>query len=101
VRLPNVWVKLSAPYRVGDDPLGTRPDRIWLAAIVAAAPARCVWGSDWPHTPPHALQGSADQPLPYRVLSYQALVDDFLAALGDADAAQAIMIDNPARLYGF
>jgi len=99
--LPNVWIKLSAPYRVSDDPLCTRPDPEWLAAIVAAAPGRCVWGSDWPHTPPHALQGNADLPLPYRTLSYPVLVDDFLAALGDARAAQAIMIDNPARLYGF
>lgn len=101
VRLPNLWIKLSAPYRVSDDPLRTRPDPEWLAAIVAAAPGRCVWGSDWPHTPLHALQASADLPLPYRALSYDALVDDFLAGLGDDDLAQAIMIDHPARLYGF
>jgi predicted TIM-barrel fold metal-dependent hydrolase len=101
VRLPNVWVKLSAPYRVSDDPLCTRPDRDWLAAIVAAAPERCVWGSDWPHTPLHTQQGSATLQLPYRALSYAALVDDFLSALGDAGVARAIMIDNPARLYGF
>lgn len=101
VALPNVWLKLSAPYRICDDPLRTRPDPDWLAAIIAAAPERCVWGSDWPHTPPHALQGNADLPLPYRTLSYAALVDDFLAALGDADAARAVMIENPARLYDF
>ncbi len=101
VRLPNIFIKLSAPYRVCDDPLSTRPDRDWLTALVAAAPTRCVWGSDWPHTPPHALQGSPDLSLPYRELSYEALVDHFLAALGDAGAAQAVMIDNPARLYGF
>ena len=100
-RLPNVWIKLSAPYRVSDDPLSTRPDPAWLTAIVEAAPDRCVWGSDWPHTPPHAQQGHADLQLPYRPLSYAALVDDFLAALGHDAAAQAIMIDNPARLYGF
>ena len=49
----------------------------------------------------HSLHGDANKPLPYRALSYQALVDDFLTALGSAAAAQAIMIDNPARLYGF
>jgi predicted TIM-barrel fold metal-dependent hydrolase len=100
-RLPNVWIKLSAPYRVSDDPLCTQPDPAWLAAIVAAAPDRCVWGSDWPHSPPHAQQGHADLQLPYRPLSYTTLVDDFLTALGHDAAAQAITIDNPARLYGF
>jgi len=100
-RLPNIWIKLSAPYRVSDDPLCTRPDPAWLTAIVEAAPNRCVWGSDWPHSPVHAQQGHADLQRPYRPLSYATLVDDFLAALGHDAAAQAIMIDNPARLYGF
>jgi len=100
-RLPNVWIKLSAPYRVSDDPLCTRPDAAWLAAIVEAAPSRCVWGSDWPHSPLHAQQGRADLQRPYRPLPYATLVDSFLAALGLDAAAQAIMIDNPARLYGF
>jgi predicted TIM-barrel fold metal-dependent hydrolase len=99
--VPNVWIKLSAPYRVSDNALETRPDPAWLAAIVKAAPGRCVWGSDWPHTPLHALQHNAETPLPYRSLSYPTLVDDFLAALGDDTLAQAIMIDNPARLYEF
>jgi len=101
VRQPNVWIKLSAPYRVSDDPLCTRPDKAWLDTLVEAAPGRCVWGSDWPHTPLPSLHKGAELELPYRSLSYAALVDDFLAALGDAGAAQAIMIDNPARLYAF
>jgi predicted TIM-barrel fold metal-dependent hydrolase len=100
-RLPNVWIKLSAPYRVSYHPLCTRPDPAWLTAIVAAAPNRCVWGSDWPHSPLHPPQGRADLQLPYRSLSYATLVDNFLTALGHDAAAQAIMIDNPARLYGF
>jgi predicted TIM-barrel fold metal-dependent hydrolase len=100
-RLPNVWIKLSAPYRVSDDPLCTQPDPTWLAAIVEAAPGRCVWGSDWPHSPLHPRQGRADLQLPYRPLSYATLVDNFLTAVGHDAAAQAIMIDNPARLYGF
>ncbi len=57
LRLPHVWMKLSAPYRVSPDPLATRPDRPWLDAILSCAEERCVWGSDWPHTPPHDDQG--------------------------------------------
>jgi predicted TIM-barrel fold metal-dependent hydrolase len=98
---PNVWMKLSAPYRVSNDPLATRPDTSWLAAILAVAPDRCVWGSDWPHTPPHAQQIDGATALAYRPLSYERLVDDFVAAVGSQALAERIMRDNPARLYGF
>ena len=91
----NVWMKLSAPYRVSGNALETRPDREWLAAILEAAQERCVWGSDWPHTPPHEATTPA-----YRPIAYAALVEDFLAALGAAHA-DAVMQHNPARLYGF
>jgi len=101
IRRPHVWIKLSAPYRVSDDPLATRPDQAWLAALVAAAPDRCVWGSDWPHTPPHEAHKGADIALPFRELSYATVVDHFLAALPSAELADRIMRDNPARLYGF
>jgi len=50
--LPHVWIKLSAPYRCSQDDLATSPPSEWLKALVQAAPDRCVWGSDWPHTPP-------------------------------------------------
>jgi predicted TIM-barrel fold metal-dependent hydrolase len=56
LRYPHVWMKLSAPYRVSDDPLDTQPNRPWLAAILDAAKERCLWGSDWPHTPAHGAQ---------------------------------------------
>jgi predicted TIM-barrel fold metal-dependent hydrolase len=101
LQLRHVWIKLSAPYRVSDDPLATRPDPAWLAAILEVAAERCVWGSDWPHTPPHDQQLGAATPAPYRALSYEALVDNFLAALPSARLADQILIANPARLYGF
>jgi predicted TIM-barrel fold metal-dependent hydrolase len=101
LRRPQVWIKLSAPYRVSGNPLETRPDPAWLEAILACAEDRCVWGSDWPHTPLQALQGDPAVGLPYRTLSYETLVDDFLAAIGAAELAERIMSDNPGRLYGF
>ena len=38
---------------------------------------------------------------PYRPLSYETLVDDFVAALPSAAHAERIMRDNAERLYGF
>ena len=101
VHLQHVWMKLSAPYRHDRGPLNTKPDREWLAALIAAAPGRCVWGSDWPHPPAHEQQKGASLAAPYRALSYEALVDDFLAALPSDDLTERIMSENPERLYGF
>ena len=82
VALPHVWMKLSAPYRVSDDPLNTRPDPAWLAAILDRGRERCVWGSDWPHTPGHDAQHGPDVAGVQRPLPYSRLVDDFIGALG-------------------
>jgi predicted TIM-barrel fold metal-dependent hydrolase len=101
VRLSHVWVKLSAPYRHDRGPLNMVPDREWIAALLDAAPDRCVWGSDWPHPPPHDAQKGADREAPYRALSYQTLVDEFLAALPSPAFADRVMGENAARLYDF
>lgn len=99
--LPHVWIKLSAPYRNGGGFVNITPDAAWLAAILGVAVERCVWGSDWPHTPPQEQQTGSAVPLPYRPLHYDRLVDGFLRALPSAEFAGRIMEANPARLYGF
>jgi predicted TIM-barrel fold metal-dependent hydrolase len=99
--MPHVWIKLSAPYRNSSDALATRPDPDWLAAILAIAPGHCVWGSDWPHTPPHNMQMGSDLHAPYRRLRYGGVLDDFIAAVGSTELAERILSDNPARLYEF
>lgn len=101
IKQPHIWIKLSAPYRARNDDLATRPDPEWLAAILAVAPQRCVWGSDWPHTPPHHEHEGAQFLAPYRDLHYSTVVDEFLAALPSPDMIKPVMTDNPARLYGF
>jgi predicted TIM-barrel fold metal-dependent hydrolase len=101
LELPHVWMKLSAPYRVSDDPLETRPDPAWVAAMLERARERCVWGSDWPHTPAHEAQQGPDVAGVYRPLSYAALVDEFTGALKSDGLASMILADNPARLYEF
>jgi predicted TIM-barrel fold metal-dependent hydrolase len=101
LRHQHVWMKLSAPYRVSDNLLETHPNDAWLAAILAVAADRCVWGSDWPHTPPHEAHKGSEIPGVNRPLSYDQLVDDFLTALPSIELADRIMHDNPDRLYGF
>ena len=101
LRRPHVWMKLSAPYRSSGDALAVRPDAAWLAALLQAGGDRCVWGSDWPHTPVHALQTGDQAALPHRVLDYAAVLDGFRASLPPGPCADAVLCRNPARLYGF
>ena len=101
ISLPHVWVKLSAPYRCSADPLATSPPSHWLKLLLQVAPDRCVWGSDWPHTPPRTDMPSENKMLPYRKIAYDKLFDDFLGALVSPQLAQRILIENPLRLYGF
>jgi len=101
LRASHVWMKLSAPYRVIHDPVATVPPAAWLAAFLEAASERCLWGSDWPHTPPRTDQKEAGATIPYRNIDYRRLLEDFLAALPHPSLAQRILISNPARLYGF
>lgn len=86
-----VWVKLSGAYR-----LHGGPDAVTAAAPVARVllqdmPDRLVWGSDWPHV------GTANPP-PRTEGMLEALVD---WCDGDRALIGRILVDNPARLYGF
>lgn len=99
--LPHVWIKLSAPYRCCADALATSPPSGWLTALVQAASDRCVWGSDWPHTPVRSNGETGNSALPYRSIAYGRLFDDFLGALALPEMARRILIENPTRLYGF
>ena len=99
--LPHVWIKLSAPYRCSSDALTTYPPPGWLTALVQAAPDRCVWGSDWPHTAVHSHGEAHNIMLPNRNISYARLFGDFLESLASLEMARRIFIENPIRLYGF
>ena len=86
----NTWVKLSAPYETSKTGPPHYDDVSVLArALVAAAPDRCVWASNWPHP--------GRSPAPDTAL----MLDLLLEWAGDDPTRQRILVDNPARLYGF
>ena len=87
----NTWVKLSGAYMRSTVHGPSYADTLPLArALVQAAPERLVWGSDWPHTT--EAPGTVND----------ADLVDLLRAWAGSDAAMdRILVDNPARLYGF
>ena len=84
------WVKLSAPYLSSVDGPPTYADAGRVArALVAAAPERMVWASNWPHP------GWDDPPSPRRLGAL------FANWVPDAGTRRMILTSNPAELYGF
>ncbi|MDO5289638.1 MAG: amidohydrolase family protein [Pseudomonadota bacterium] len=96
---PPFWRPCSGCWRAGAPGSSSRaPTCARPAAAPAmptpcrwAAPERLVWGSDWPHTT--EAPGTVDD---------AALLDLLAAWCGqDERLLHAILVDNPARLYGF
>ena len=93
-----VFVKLSAPYRVADRI--DHPDVRRLALAFAAVPHSVVWGSDWPHTPPHNSSAAASsEEVPYRDIPTKQLLDAVAEWFPDPAMQKRVLVDNPARLY--
>ena len=84
------WVKLCG-YRASAGP--PYADVAPMArALLRAAPERCVWGTDWPHPSLHD---------PAEVPDDGELLDALGAWVPEEAARRAVLVDNPARLYGF
>lgn len=82
------WVKLPG-YRISAGPpfADAAP---FARALLDAAPERCVWGTDWPH--PSLAKWMPDD----------GQLLDLLGewAPGEAERRR-VLVENPARLYGF
>lgn len=86
------YVKLSAPYEVSRAGPPHYEDIGRLAKeLVRIAPERMLWASNWPHPSVPADRKPDDA----------MLLDTLLDWAPDSAIRQKILVDNPARLYGF
>ncbi|NML08184.1 amidohydrolase family protein [Sphingomonas sp. G-3-2-10] len=83
----DIWVKLTLCrfFGASADYGDVRP---FHDALVEAAPERLIWGSDWPYV---RLDPAPDA---------GRMVDLFANWTADPTVREAILVDNPARLYG-
>jgi predicted TIM-barrel fold metal-dependent hydrolase len=102
VKSGKAYVKISGAYRSSKQ-APDYADVVPLAkALIAANAERIVWGTDWPHpdsvTPP-GKQISDVTPL--FQIDDGRLLNQLPVWAPDAATRKTILVDNPARLYGF
>ena len=85
------WVKTSGVYETSRVGAPRYPDVAWIAReLVAAYPERCVWATNWPHP---SKPGSPPD---------DAQLVDLMVEWCDGEAGlRRLLVENPARLYGF
>jgi predicted TIM-barrel fold metal-dependent hydrolase len=92
------YVKISAAYRTSDR-APDFPDTLALArALVATNPERVVWGSNWPHPGRGGTRTDIAPPYPN---DDGLLFNQLPKWVPDPAIRKKILVDNPARLYGF
>jgi predicted TIM-barrel fold metal-dependent hydrolase len=84
------WVKLTAPYRLTLSAIPYADVDPFAQALVAAAPERLLWGSDWPHVYIRSAMPNDG-----------ALFDVFARWVPDAAIRERILVDHPAQVYDF
>jgi predicted TIM-barrel fold metal-dependent hydrolase len=102
VQSGNAYVKISGAYRASR----LAPDYadvIPLArALIAANADRIIWGTDWPH--PNSVTPPGRKPTevtPLFQIDDGRLLNQLAVWEPDAATRHRILVDNPARLYGF
>ena len=92
------WVKVTGADKISSR--GREPDAMvsyrdvvpFARAVIDAAPERVLWGTDWPHSnnfEPSVTPNDGE------------LVDLLCEFAPDEAVRRKILVDNPARLYGF
>jgi predicted TIM-barrel fold metal-dependent hydrolase len=86
------FVKLTGAYRISAQPPSFADTRPFAHALLAAAPDRVLWGTDWPH-----VMRRWTMPMP----NDGDLADLLLDWIPDEALRNRVLVDNPAALYGW
>ena len=93
VKRENVWAKLIGPYFLSTSAPLYADVKPLARALVAAAPHRMVWGTDWPHP----AVGRLGLPVP----NDGDLADMIPEWIVDEGQRKRVLVDNPEKLYQF
>ncbi len=85
----NIWVKLSGTDRISKQKYPYADAIAFPRDLAAHAPERVVWGTDWPHPNHNAVPNDGE------------LVDLIAEIAPDERTRRLMLVDNPAKLFGF
>jgi predicted TIM-barrel fold metal-dependent hydrolase len=102
VRSGNAYVKISGAYRCSTQAPDYADVAPFAKALIAANVYRVIWGTDWPH--PNSVTPAGGKPTdvtPLLRIDDGRLLNQLPVWAPDPDIRTKILVDNPARLYGF
>ncbi|MDX1485362.1 MAG: amidohydrolase family protein [Alphaproteobacteria bacterium] len=88
----NVWMKIGGADRLMSRGARFEDITAMARALIARAPDRVIWGTDWPHSAVFA---------PGQMPNDGDLLDMMLDYAPDEATRNRVLVDNPAALYGF
>ncbi|WP_167014509.1 amidohydrolase family protein [Candidatus Pantoea multigeneris] len=95
----NVYVKLSAFYRVTKD-TSWQNVKPFINALVSRKYDRLIWASDWPHTMPAPGKKRTKEGVEYFYpVDDISILNAFGSWLPSEKVRREIFVDNPTRLY--
>jgi predicted TIM-barrel fold metal-dependent hydrolase len=101
VRSGKAYVKISAPYRSSTKP----PDYADVAplakALIGANTQRILWGSDWPHPASPVAHRPVTEITPLWQVDDGRIFNQLPLWAPDEKVRKTILVENPAKLYGF
>jgi predicted TIM-barrel fold metal-dependent hydrolase len=102
VKAGRAYVKISGAYRCSEKAPDYADVMPLAQALVKANADRIVWGTDWPHPNSDAGRGKplAEITAPFPI-DDGLLFNQMAKWVPDSDTRKKILVDNPARLYGF
>ena len=102
VKSGKAYVKISGAYRSSNLAPDYQDMVPYARALIAANPDRIVWGTDWPHPDSNPVEGRKPTDIaPFYQIEDGRLLNQLPVWAPDAEVRKKILVDNPARLYGF
>jgi predicted TIM-barrel fold metal-dependent hydrolase len=98
----SAYVKISGAYRASDLAPYYGDVAPLARALIAVNSDRIIWGTDWPH--PNSVTPPGQKPTevtPLFQIDDGRLLNQLPVWAPDAAIRKKILVDNPARLYGF
>jgi 2-pyrone-4,6-dicarboxylate lactonase len=83
------WIKVTCPERLSAAGAPYHDVAPFARRLIEIDPERLLWGTDWPHPNVEAMPDDGD------------LVDLVPVYADDPAIRQQLLVDNPARLFGF